>query len=97
MSAFLIFAVRVKDPAKWQEYLPKAAATIGAFGGELVVRGAFDKVLSGDSHEHQLGGVIQFPSVEAIDEWYASESYRPLIPLREQGADVTQTVYAISE
>lgn len=96
-QAFLVFAVEVKDAAKWREYVNQAGSTIEAFGGELVVRGAFNKVLSGDPPEHKLGGVIRFPSVEAIDKWYASEAYSPLIPLREQAAVVHQTIYTVSE
>lgn len=93
MSAFLIFNVTVKDRTKWAEYLPQAGATIGEFGGELLIRGTFEKMMPSDGPEHELGGVIRFPSVEAIDKWYTSDTYSPLIPLRDEAAEVTQAIY----
>ncbi len=97
MSAFIVFNVKIKDSAKWKEYVPQAGATIGEFGGELLIRGAFAKMLSGDAAAHQLGGVIRFPSVESINKWYTSDVYSPLIPLRDEAAEVTQTIYTATD
>lgn len=96
-SAFLVFKVKIKDSNKWQEYVSQASKTIGEFGGELILRGAFEKVLSGDSITHQLGGVIRFPNLDAIDKWYTSDVYSPLMPLREEAAEVTQTIYTVTD
>lgn len=64
--------------------------------GELLIRGAAIKVLSGDPLPHQLGGVIRFPNMSAIDAWYSSDVYAPIIPLRDEAAVVTQTIYQTS-
>ena len=48
MTAVIVVTSKVKNPEKMQEYAQKAAATFGAFGGELMVRGAFERALIGD-------------------------------------------------
>lgn len=95
-GVFVIFNVEIKDEAKWRQYVPQAGASISDFGGELVIRGAYEHALSGDPLPHQLGGVISFPSLEAVEAWYTSDTYAPLIPLREEAAVVTQTIYRTS-
>ena len=97
MSAFLVFSVKLKDKNKWGEYLPQAQASIGKYGGELLIRGPFKTVISGEAPEHQIGGVLKFKSVDDIYKWYASDEYSPLIPLREEAAVVNQTIYEVSE
>jgi uncharacterized protein (DUF1330 family) len=32
--------------------------------------------------------VIRFPDAQALDDWYNSEAYQALIPLRTEAADV---------
>jgi uncharacterized protein (DUF1330 family) len=32
--------------------------------------------------------VIRFPDAQALDDWYSSDAYQALIPLRTEAADV---------
>ena len=94
MSAFLIVTATLKDGAKMQEYSQKSAQTIGEAGGELLVRGMFDRTLVGEA-QHNMAAVIRFPSMDALNGWYASDTYQALAPLREEAADMTFTAYNV--
>ncbi len=94
MSALMIARIAVKDADKFQTYLAKTREVATPFGAEMVFRGAVQAALTGDV-DHQVVVVVRFPSVEAIDEWYRSDAYQPLIPLREAAADMEMTSYQV--
>lgn len=93
MSAFVIFHSTVKDPAKFQAYAQSVAPTLKDFGGEVILRGKASAVLAGD-HAHQAVGVLKFPDVGKISNWYNSAAYQELIGNRDEGADVVAISYA---
>ena len=95
MSALMIANVTVKDPAKFQEYIAKTTQVAGTFGAELLVRGKADRVLSGESKDHDLTIIVKFPSLEKINEWYGSDAYKPFKTLREEAADMQMTSYEV--
>jgi len=92
MAAYVIGNISVKDAEKWAEYKRGVPATIVPFGGELVLRGHRKAVLGGE-HRHTDTVVIRFPAIEAVDEWFHSDAYQQLIPLRLQAADVDLISY----
>lgn len=93
MSAYMIATITVKDPAKFQAYLMETQKVAAPFGAKLLVRGKVARTLSGKDPDHGVVVVVEFPSREKIEEWHASDAYQPLIPLREDGADMTMTSY----
>jgi len=93
-TAFFVSTVTVKDGAKFQEYARRAAETLAAHGGALVLRGRLDTVLAGDA-DHQAVGIVAFPDADALAAWYASAAYQALIPLRDEAADMTLTAYSL--
>ncbi len=52
-------------------------------------------MLTGESQDHQLTIIVSLPSLEKIDEWCASNASRPLVALREEGANVQTTSYEV--
>ena len=54
--------------------------------------GKKSEVLGGD-FQHSNTVVIRFPSIEALNNWFNSEDYQALIPIREQAADVDLISY----
>ena len=92
MSAFMIATISIKNPEKFQEYAEKVPATVIPFGGELLIKGKFTGALTGEA-DHQMAGVVKFPDLESIDNWFNSDAYQALIPLRNEGADVQMTKY----
>ena len=85
MSALLSVSVCIKDPKKFKEYISKAPATMEPFGAKKIGRGKVQDVLQGEV-THNLVALFEFPSKEAIEQWYHSESYQRLIALRDEAA-----------
>ena len=92
MSVLVFAIVNVKNPEKFAEYGQKAAETFGPYGGEVIVRGKYVSTLVG-SEPHSAGAVIRFPNKSSVDEWYASDAYQAIIPLRDAAADMTLTIF----
>ena len=95
MAAYVIGHISVKDTEKWVEYKRRVPATLTSCGGELVLRGQRKAVLGGE-HRHTDTVVIRFPDIEAVDEWFYSDAYQQLIPLRLQAAEVDLISYESS-
>jgi len=95
MSALMIANITVKNPEKFQEYIAKTSQVAATFGAKLLYRGKVDRALSGDSYGHGLTIIVEFPSLEKLDEWFGSDAYRPLKALREEGADMQMTSYEV--
>ncbi len=93
MSAFFIATSAILDADKFQQYAQQAGATFAAFGGEPVLRGKFEAALSGEA-DHQTVGIIRFPTLAALHDWYHSADYQALLPLREAAARMTIHVYS---
>ena len=96
MSALMIAKITVKDPEKFQEYIAKTREVAATYGAELLYRGKADMVLAGESKDHDFTIIVRFPSLEKVNEWYASDAYRPLMALREEGADMQMTSYEVT-
>ena len=60
-------------------------------GGKMVARGKVGKQLAGEV-KHQIEAVFEFPSADAVDNWYESDAYQALIPNRDEAAYVTIVV-----
>ena len=87
MSAYIVVDLTPTDVEKLQEYRTAGAVTVARYDGEFVVKGAIEP-LNGGSH-HQTKVIIQFPDREAALNWYQSDDYQALIPLRDRGMDAT--------
>ncbi|WP_410568848.1 DUF1330 domain-containing protein [Amycolatopsis sp. cmx-4-61] len=67
-------------PEEVFEYLERIQATLDPYGGRFLVHGAPVQVMEGN----WPGGLvlIEFPSLAAAREWYASPAYREILRLR---------------
>ena len=92
MPAFCIGQIRVRDTEAWDQYRQRVGATIMQYGGEVLFRGEQARAFSGElAHENVV--VLQFDNLDAANRWHESPEYQALIPIREQGADVTLVLY----
>jgi len=96
MTAFFIATINVKDSEKFQQYAAKAAQTFIAFKGELVLRGKSNETLAGTADDHATG-IVRFPDMATLNNWYESPEYQALIPLRDAGADMKLVSYNVPE
>jgi len=93
MTAFFIGMTSIKDAEKFQDYAAKAAPTFAPFGGKMVIRGKAEQALAGEAN-HQAVGIVSFPDMEALNNWYQSDAYQALIPLRNAAADMDLVAYS---
>jgi uncharacterized protein (DUF1330 family) len=79
VSAYLISQVEVLDDEAWENYRTRAARVIAEFGGRHLVRGALAEVIEADwpaeEPPPQTVIVAEFPSLKALEDWYASPQY----------------------
>ena len=85
MSAYVVVHATVKDADKMGEYGAGAGPTVVSHGGEVVCRGP-SEVMFGENH-HQIMVVLQFPNRQAANDWYNSDEYQALIPVRTEAMD----------
>ena len=95
MPALTVARLTIKDPEKFKDYASKAPQTMEAFGAEFVYRGSDGKNLGADGDDHQVTVIYQFPALENVDAWYASQAYQDLIALRDEAADIQIFSYEI--
>jgi uncharacterized protein (DUF1330 family) len=82
MAAYGIFDVEIHDVPRYQEYMRQVKPVIEAAGGRYLVRGGPHKVVEGSWHPHRLV-IFEFPSMAAMESFYASPAYKSLKVLRE--------------
>jgi uncharacterized protein (DUF1330 family) len=87
MAAYLIGHITIKDPVKWEKYVKGVQVSLAPFGAKIVFRGKRVKVFTGE-HPHHNTVVVEFSEPSAMIQWYSSENYQKLIPLRNEAADV---------
>lgn len=91
-GAFVVGRIRIRDAQRWIAYRDAVPATLVAWGGEIVARGRAARLLAGTDDDGDCV-VLRFPSLDAVDGWYASDAYRAIVPLRDAAADVTLVAY----
>jgi len=91
VAAYVIVDIRVKDPARYEEYKHLAHPTIGAFDGRYLARGGAVKVLEGNLSPNRTV-VLEFPTIARACEWWDSELYRPIRQIRWETAESTMFV-----
>ena len=92
MAAYLVGHITVRDDNLWQQYVSGVADSIAPFDAQVIFRGKLYKVLAGQ-HEYNLVVVIEFSDLPTLDNWFESEKYQSLIPLRDKAANVVITTY----
>ena len=92
MAAYLIGQIKVKDEELWQEYVEGVQETLASFEAKIVFRGTLLEVLAGQQ-DKDLVVVIEFADHGVLNDWFTSEKYQSLIPLRDESADVVITTY----
>ncbi len=92
MTALMISTITVKRPDKLQEYLPKVKVLGAEFGAQMVFSGPAAGSVVG-ALDHQMVVIVRFPTLDHIDDLFASEAYQPLIALRQEAADMSIIKY----
>ncbi|WP_111977500.1 DUF1330 domain-containing protein [Algibacillus agarilyticus] len=85
MTTYVVIGFNIKDTEKLKAYSTQAAPTVAKFEGEFLVKGSVLPLCG--QYDYNVQAIIQFPSKELAESWYASEEYQALIPLRTQAID----------
>lgn len=88
MVAYLIVEHTITDPVKFDEYRTKVGPLIAKHGGRYLTKGGSHRLLEVDRRPPDRVVIIEFPDMAALDAWYASPEYQPLIALRQSAVDM---------
>jgi len=84
MAAYVIAEHIITDAAKFEEYRTKVGPLIAKHGGRNLTKGGSQKMPEGGHWKPDRVIIIEFPDMEALNAWYTSAEYQPLIALRKQ-------------
>jgi len=91
MPMHMIIESKVKDKAKYQQYVLKVPDTVKPFGGRYLARGNKVIPLFGEWKPERMI-ILEFPSKESIDRWLSSPEYQMIKTLREEGAETRAVI-----
>jgi uncharacterized protein (DUF1330 family) len=91
MKAYVIVEITIHDPGLYDEYKKLTPATIAAYDGKFVVRGAKTELLEGDWNPQRLV-ILEFPSVARAKQWWSSEEYSKAKSIRQRAATTKMLV-----
>lgn len=92
MAAYLVGHIHVNNADLWQQYVTGVQDSLVPFRAKVVFRGQLLEVLAGH-HDKDLVVVVEFADQLTLNDWFTSEKYQSLIPLRDEAADVVITTY----
>ncbi len=82
---YLVADIDVTDADTFEKYRVGVPATIAAYGGKYLIRGAQGEVLEGSWNPKRLV-VLEFESLIRVKEWYNSPEYADLKKLRQSAS-----------
>jgi len=83
MPAYVISEVQILDEEAASQYRLLAAASIARYGGRYLSRAAEAHVVEGEPTARRFV-IVEFPSMERIQEWYRSGEYADALKFRDR-------------
>jgi uncharacterized protein (DUF1330 family) len=87
VTAYVISEVRVIDPEAAKRYMALAEASIAQHGGRYVARAAVPDVPEGDWDEGRRVVIVEFPTMEKLNEWHTSDDYAEALAISTTALD----------
>jgi uncharacterized protein (DUF1330 family) len=91
MSAFVIVEVTIRDHKEYEEYKKLTPASIEAYGGRFIIRGAKTETLEGQWNPERIV-VLEFATVARAKEWWNSPEYSKAKAIRQRTASTNMIV-----
>ena len=88
MTAYWIAEHTITDPAKFEEYRRMVAPMIAGHGGRYITKPGSHKILETARRPPDRVVIIEFPDMSALNAWYNSAEYQPLVALRQSAVDM---------
>ena len=92
MTAYFVARLKVKDADALAEYSKQAGPILASFGGKLLFKGGADNIFLGETDYKNIA-VFEFANRKAVNDFYQSDAYQALVPIRSQGADMLFSVH----
>ncbi|MBU1106717.1 MAG: DUF1330 domain-containing protein [Candidatus Riflebacteria bacterium] len=92
MAAYVILDIDIKDPAGYEDYKKRGAATLQKYGGKPLARGGKTEILEGDWNPPRVV-MIEFKSLEDAKLWYNSPEYSEAKKLRQKSAETNVILF----
>lgn len=86
MPAYVIVQVKVNEPVEYEVYKSLTPASVHAFGGRFIVRGAPVETLEGSWAPGRLV-ILEFPDKATAKTWWESEEYATAKAIRQRTAE----------
>ncbi|MEM9773658.1 MAG: DUF1330 domain-containing protein [Chloroflexota bacterium] len=86
MTAYIMARINVTDMDQYKKYIALTPAIIEKFGGKFISRGGETVTLEGEPESRRMV-LLEFPSVEAAQEFYNSDEYQAAIEVRKDAAE----------
>jgi uncharacterized protein (DUF1330 family) len=85
MPAYVFANIRVDEPIAYQRYVQVVPGTVESYGGCYLARGGRVDVLEGEMKPGRTI-IIEFPTFEDAQRWYASSEYCAAKAIRQSCA-----------
>jgi uncharacterized protein (DUF1330 family) len=95
MSVYYIAEHIITDPAKFEQYRVAVAPMIASYGGRYITKAGSHRFPESPHWRPERVVIIEFPSMERLDAWYASAAYQPLMALRKEATDDKDMVITV--
>jgi uncharacterized protein (DUF1330 family) len=87
MRYYAVAEMDVTDPSWVSEYVANVTGMVERRGGRYLSRTLQIEKIEGERPAPQVIVLIEWPSKDIADEFYASDEYRPYREARRRGAD----------
>ncbi len=87
MTYYAVVRVKITDDSWVEEYLPAVTALVHKHGGKYLARTRTMERLEGDTELPSVFVIIEWPSKEAAQKFYADSEYKPYLEKRLAGAE----------
>ena len=82
--AYFVAEIDVADPAVYKTYVERNTSVVNTYGGRFLVRGGKTTAMDGEPPKRVV--IIAWENEDKAREWYTSEAYKEIIPIRDKAA-----------
>ncbi len=91
MTAYWLARAKINDPEEYKKYTDQVPKIIKSHGGRVLGRGGEFRILEGPEKFERFV-VIEFPSIEAAEQCWASDEYQSAAKHRKNGVGENELV-----
>jgi len=85
MSTYIVADITPKDINSLKEYSEAAGPIVEKYNGKFIAKGGIESLTGGEHHKMKV--ILEFPDQKSASDWYSSDEYQALIPIRNKGMD----------